>query len=190
MIPARTNDSQTALPATSPADPSNEKIPAPTIDPTPMNAASRVLTYRRVPESPAIAAHPRRPAASPSPDPPSPAGCGSSALVAAGGGERVGRGDDVVGAADRPGHGRQRIRRTAVQAGPALENRAEDELVAREPDEDRPVPAQRPVCDVAAEDLAERVLVGPRDVRAGRPGVQLLAVGTAAADDRLLGDDR
>jgi hypothetical protein len=44
MPPARRNDSQTAEPATSPALPRSEKIPAPTIAPTPMNEASRVLT--------------------------------------------------------------------------------------------------------------------------------------------------
>ena len=37
--PAIRNDSHTAAPATSPAAPSSEKIPAPTIAPTPMNAA-------------------------------------------------------------------------------------------------------------------------------------------------------
>ena len=44
MPPASANDSQTAAPATSPAAPSSEKMPAPTIAPTPMNAACRVLT--------------------------------------------------------------------------------------------------------------------------------------------------
>ena len=39
MMPAIMNESQTAAPATSPAGPSSEKIPAPTIAPTPMNAA-------------------------------------------------------------------------------------------------------------------------------------------------------
>src|SRR3954454_1091334 len=53
MMPARTNDSQTAAPATAPVEPSSEKMPAPTIDPTPMKAASRVVTYRR-PEAPAV----------------------------------------------------------------------------------------------------------------------------------------
>jgi hypothetical protein len=33
------NESQTAAPATSPAAPSSAKMPAPTIEPTPMNAA-------------------------------------------------------------------------------------------------------------------------------------------------------
>src|SRR5215472_1572799 len=41
--PARRNDTHTAAPATSPAAPSSAKIPAPTIDPTPMNAAWRTL---------------------------------------------------------------------------------------------------------------------------------------------------
>ena len=36
------NDSQTAAPATSPAAPSSEKMPAPTMAPTPMNAACRI----------------------------------------------------------------------------------------------------------------------------------------------------
>jgi hypothetical protein len=45
-MPASRNDSHTAAPATSPAVPSREKIPAPTMAPTPMKAASRVLTYR------------------------------------------------------------------------------------------------------------------------------------------------
>src|ERR1700752_360631 len=62
MIPASANATQTAAPAIAPADPRSEKIPAPTIDPTPMDAASRVLTYRRSfggawvpsPDSPAI----------------------------------------------------------------------------------------------------------------------------------------
>jgi hypothetical protein len=39
MAPAITNESQTAAPATSPAAPRNAKIPAPTIEPTPMTAA-------------------------------------------------------------------------------------------------------------------------------------------------------
>ena len=39
MIPARTKESQTADPATSPAAPSREKMPAPTMAATPMNAA-------------------------------------------------------------------------------------------------------------------------------------------------------
>ena len=47
MIPASANATQTALPATSPAVPSSEKMPAPTIAPTPMNAAWRVVTWRR-----------------------------------------------------------------------------------------------------------------------------------------------
>ena len=38
--------SQTAAPATSPAVPSSEKMPAPTIAPTPMKAACRVLIAR------------------------------------------------------------------------------------------------------------------------------------------------
>ena len=37
--PASRNEIQTAAPATSPVAPSNAKIPAPTMDPTPMNAA-------------------------------------------------------------------------------------------------------------------------------------------------------
>src|SRR5262252_2334182 len=41
--PARRNDTHTAAPATSPAAPRSAKIPAPTIDPTPMNAAWRTL---------------------------------------------------------------------------------------------------------------------------------------------------
>src|SRR5580700_12253488 len=41
--PARRNDSHTAAPATAPAAPSSAKMPAPTIDPTPMNAAWRTL---------------------------------------------------------------------------------------------------------------------------------------------------
>src|SRR5688572_8858999 len=47
MIPARTKDSHTADPATSPAEPSSEKIPAPTIEATPMKAAWRVETRGR-----------------------------------------------------------------------------------------------------------------------------------------------
>src|SRR5512145_694507 len=39
--PASRKEIQTAAPATSPAAPSNAKIPAPTMDPTPMNAAWR-----------------------------------------------------------------------------------------------------------------------------------------------------
>src|SRR5215469_13784011 len=41
--PARRNDTHTAAPATSPAAPRRAKIPAPTIDPTPMNAAWRTF---------------------------------------------------------------------------------------------------------------------------------------------------
>ena len=37
--PARRKEIQTAEPATSPAAPSSAKIPAPTMDPTPMKAA-------------------------------------------------------------------------------------------------------------------------------------------------------
>src|SRR5690349_9454384 len=43
--PARRNDTHTAAPATSPAAPRSAKIPAPTIDPTPMNAAWRTLSF-------------------------------------------------------------------------------------------------------------------------------------------------
>jgi hypothetical protein len=39
MMPAIRKDSQTAEPATAPAAPSSAKIPAPTIDPTPMKVA-------------------------------------------------------------------------------------------------------------------------------------------------------
>lgn len=39
MIPAIRNDSQTAAPATAPAAPRRAKIPAPTIEPTPMYVA-------------------------------------------------------------------------------------------------------------------------------------------------------
>ena len=42
MAPARRKEIQTAAPATSPAAPSSAKIPAPTIAPTPMNAAWRI----------------------------------------------------------------------------------------------------------------------------------------------------
>ena len=45
MQPAITNESQTAAPATSPAAPSSEKMPAPTIAPTPMKAACRMFMY-------------------------------------------------------------------------------------------------------------------------------------------------
>ena len=41
MAPAMRNEIQTAEPATSPAAPSSEKMPAPTMAPTPMNAAWR-----------------------------------------------------------------------------------------------------------------------------------------------------
>src|SRR5215467_12176131 len=41
--PAMRNDSHTAAPATARAAPSRAKMPAPTIDPTPMNAAWRML---------------------------------------------------------------------------------------------------------------------------------------------------
>src|SRR3954466_4092164 len=43
MPPAMRNETQTAAPAPSPAAPRSEKIPAPTIEPTPMNAACRTL---------------------------------------------------------------------------------------------------------------------------------------------------
>src|SRR5215471_18236207 len=43
--PASRNDTHTAAPATSPAAPRSAKIPAPTIDPTPMNAAWRTLSF-------------------------------------------------------------------------------------------------------------------------------------------------
>ena len=46
MPPASANDSHTAEPATSAVVPRSEKMPAPTIAPTPMKAASRVDTYR------------------------------------------------------------------------------------------------------------------------------------------------
>ncbi len=48
MQPASTNESQTAAPATSPAAPSSEKMPAPTIAPTPMKAACRMFMYALV----------------------------------------------------------------------------------------------------------------------------------------------
>src|SRR6478752_5211827 len=41
IAPAMRNEIHTAEPATSPAAPSNEKMPAPTMAPTPMNAACR-----------------------------------------------------------------------------------------------------------------------------------------------------
>src|SRR3974390_3257136 len=40
------NDTQTAAPATSPAAPRSEKIPAPTMAPTPMKAAWRMVKVR------------------------------------------------------------------------------------------------------------------------------------------------
>src|SRR5690242_9315236 len=43
--PARRNDSHTAAPDTAPAAPSSAKIPAPTIDPTPMKAAWRTVRW-------------------------------------------------------------------------------------------------------------------------------------------------
>src|SRR6476659_3861148 len=46
MPPASANDSHTAEPATAAVVPRSEKMPAPTIAPTPMKAASRVDTYR------------------------------------------------------------------------------------------------------------------------------------------------
>src|SRR5918993_3889874 len=49
IAPARRNEIHTAAPATSPAAPSSEKIPAPTIAPTPMKAAWRTL--RRAPSA-------------------------------------------------------------------------------------------------------------------------------------------
>src|SRR4051812_12207301 len=45
MTPAMRNEIHTAAPATSPAVPSSEKIPAPTIEPTPMNAAWRTFNF-------------------------------------------------------------------------------------------------------------------------------------------------
>src|ERR1700751_4158456 len=45
MTPAIRNDSHTAAPAIAPAAPSSAKIPAPTIAPTPMNAACRTDRY-------------------------------------------------------------------------------------------------------------------------------------------------
>ena len=39
MAPAMRKDTHTAEPATAPAAPSSAKIPAPTMEPTPMNAA-------------------------------------------------------------------------------------------------------------------------------------------------------
>src|SRR5580704_7367359 len=45
MTPAKRNDSHTAAPATAPAAPRSAKIPAPTIAPTPMNAAWRTVRY-------------------------------------------------------------------------------------------------------------------------------------------------
>src|ERR687898_2493952 len=50
--PARRNEIHTAAPATSPAAPSSEKIPAPTIAPTPMKAAWRTFS---VPDGPSAA---------------------------------------------------------------------------------------------------------------------------------------
>ena len=47
-MPASRNEIHTAAPATSPAAPSSEKIPAPTMAPTPMNAACRTLSWAPV----------------------------------------------------------------------------------------------------------------------------------------------
>src|SRR4051812_30811316 len=46
-MPASRNEIHTAAPATAPAAPSSEKMPAPTMDATPMNAACVVETYCR-----------------------------------------------------------------------------------------------------------------------------------------------
>ena len=60
MAPAIRNDTHTAAPATAPAAPSSAKIPAPTIDPTPMNAASRTDRYFLSGGEPASGASPER----------------------------------------------------------------------------------------------------------------------------------
>src|SRR5918995_2864777 len=48
MMPAIRNDSQTAEPATAPAAPRSAKMPAPTIEPTPMNVACSTVMRRSV----------------------------------------------------------------------------------------------------------------------------------------------
>jgi hypothetical protein len=105
-------------------------------------------------------------------------------------GEVIGGRDDVVGAAHSPRDLREPIEWATAEPDHALEHLLQDRLVPAEPDEDRPVAGEGSVGDVAAEDLAEMLLVSPRDVRCRGLGVKFRAVGLATADDVLLRRDR
>ena len=93
----------------------------------------------------------------------------------------VGRRDEVVRAGKGGCKERQVVAGPAVEADHASSIRQRT-LAGAEADEDGAVAVDDAVSDVAAEDLAEPVLVGAGDVRGRRLRVELGAVGLAAPD--------
>ena len=105
--------------------------------------------------------------------------------------ERLARRHEVVGAGERMGEVRQPVRWPPWRPPMLSSIASRIALVARRsPTKIVPWRGQRPVGDVAPEDLAERVLVGARDVRRRRLRVELLAVGLAPADVASCAVDR
>src|SRR5262245_6547545 len=100
--------------------------------------------------------------------------------------ERLRRRHEVVRAGERGRVARQRVAGSVVQARHALEHLDERPLLGAEADEHRSVHGHGAVGHVAAEDLAEVVLIGAGDVRVGRLVFELDAVGLAPADHQLL----
>src|SRR4029079_8335428 len=72
-------------------------------------------------------------------------------------GEAVRGRDQVIGSGARRREAGEHVRRTVAPDHPG-EHRREDPLVGADPREDRAVPANRAVADVAPEDLAQLVL--------------------------------
>ena len=81
---------------------------------------------------------------------------------------------------------RQRVTQTVLEPGHVLQHLAESPLVGAESDEHRAVVGHGAVGHVAAEDLAEVVLVGPSDVRVVGLVLELDAVVLPPADHLLL----
>src|SRR5262249_30055560 len=100
--------------------------------------------------------------------------------------DRVGGGNEVVGAREGARVARERVAGAVGEAGHALEHRGEDALLRAEADEHRAVVGDGAVGHVAAEDLAEALLIGARDVRIGRLVLELDAVELPPADHLLL----
>src|SRR5207245_7765722 len=87
------------------------------------------------------------------------------------------RRDEVKRAGQRRGEERESVAHAVRHPRHALEHGDEPALLGAEADEHRAMVRDRAVGHVAAEDLAEHVLVGPRDVRIG--GL-VLALGAVA----------